>query len=572
MTMKPHKNSSVRRGVVSVFAAFLVVIIFAFVAFSIDTSRIAATQNNMQNAVDAAALAAAQEVNYAIQEAAANGSTASLDVNSIAVNAARTMAQQVAAANGVYVNANSDLMFGKRGYNNGVWTIQWNVAPYNVIKVTARRNQDDVSASDGKFPLTFGWAVGKPSVTITTSATAFVEARDLVLCMDYSGSMNDDSTIGSFSLRGQANVEANLDAMWNELVTANPKFPGTTKSKFPSTGFGGVNSAMGTYVSSTTTSTIFSTLNLGATDAGGNLLYPFPQAGRASDNGTFNNMPNAATSQSLWYSYISYVKSHSNSSYNKRYGYRTLLDFLMTQRPYNTQSEDLWRTSHYPFHGIKEATTLFLDFVTDLDFGDEIGYVNYADTARTETTLNEDGYNINISSDPITPNYSNIDIIQRHKQAGHYLTYTGTGYGIKEARQLLAANMRFGSRPTILLMSDGLANRSPVGWSLPSNWNWASVTDYNGDGVADYTTSVKAKQYAFYEAKLAVDAGYTLHTLSVGLGSDVPFMDALAFMGGGISIVVPGDTSVSQMKSDLTTAFSKIAAKVPPPKLVDSGE
>ncbi len=570
MTFKKSTNPETRRrGIISVLAAFLVVVVFAFVAFAIDTSRISATQNNMQNAVDAAALAAAQEVNYAIQQAAESGSSAS-DANSIAVGAARTLAQQVAAANGVYINPGSDVVFGKRTYNSGAWTIQWGAAPYNVIKVTARRDQGDLSAADGQFPMTFGWAVGKPSVTINTTATAFVEARDLVLCMDYSGSMNDDSTIGSFSLRGQSNVETNLDEIWNALVTANPKFPGTTKSKSPSAGFGGVNSAVGTYVSSSTTSTIFSTLNLGATDASGNLLNPFRQAGRNS-NGSFKNMPSASASQAAWNSYISYVKNHSNATYKKKYGFRTLMDYLMTQKADNASSEDLWRTPHYPFHAVKDATTLFLDFVDQLDFGDEIGYVNYATTPRTETSLNEDGYNIDISSDPITPNFSDINIIQRHKQAGHYTNTTGTGDGILQARSLLTSNMRFGSRPTILLMSDGLANVHPSGWSLPGGWNWAAVTDFNGDGVADYSTTDISKQYAFYQAKQAVDAGYTLHTLSVGLGADAPFMEALAFMGGGISITVPGNSTVAQMQSDLLAAFAKIAAKVPPPKLVDAG-
>jgi hypothetical protein len=372
-------------------------------------------------------------------------------------------------------------------------------------------------------------------------------------------------------LRGKANVEANLDEMWNSLVNANPLFAGTSKSKFPATGFGGINSASGTYHSSTSATTVFNALNLGATDSSGNLLYPFPQAGRNSD-GSFKSMPGAAASETAWKAYISHVMNLSSSSgYKRMYGYRTLMDYLMTQKPKNVNSEDLWRTPHYPFKGVKDATTLFLDFLGDLDFGDEVGYVSFATTSRAETTLNEDGYSISIASNPITNDYNSINIMQVHKQAGHYDTTTGTGYGIKEARLMLANHMRFGARPTILVMSDGLANVYPSGWSLPSGWSWAAVTDFDGNGTADYTTSDKAKQYAFYEAKVAVDAGYTIHTLGVGLNADVPFMEALAFMGSGISINIPGDTSVAQMQQDLLDAFSKIAAKVPAPKLVDAG-
>ena len=126
-------------------------------------------------------------------------------------------------------------------------------APYNVVKVTARRDSPDTSAPDGEFPLAFGWAIGKDSVPLTASSTAFTEARDLVLVLDFSGSMNYDSQLTS-SL-GLSTAEDILDDMWDAMVAANPTWPGTSTSKFPSSGFGNINSYQGTYVSSTTTST-----------------------------------------------------------------------------------------------------------------------------------------------------------------------------------------------------------------------------------------------------------------------------------------------------------------------------
>ena len=58
--------------------------------------------------------------------------------------------------------------FGKRIYNpaTGDWSVQWGGAPFNVVKVTARRNGPDTSAPDGEFPLAFGWAIGKDSVPL----------------------------------------------------------------------------------------------------------------------------------------------------------------------------------------------------------------------------------------------------------------------------------------------------------------------------------------------------------------------------------------------------------------------
>jgi hypothetical protein len=359
-------------------------------------------------------------------------------------------------------------------------------------------------------------------------------------------------------------VEANLDLICNQLVAAAPTWPNSTESKFPPTGFGNVNSYYGTYVSSSTTSTVFNTLGLG-TQVNGKPKYPFPQSGKDS-SGNPKARPSTSTSETLWKGYIDYVKNLSGT-YRKRYGYRTLMDYLMESREQNNMSEDLWRTDHYPFHAIKDGCTLFTEFLADLEYGDELGLVCYADTARQEKVLTEDGYNINLTSNPITNSYSSVDAIQRHRGAGHYESNTGIGYGVKEARTLLQDHARFGARRTMLLMTDGLANRYPSGWSLPAGWSWAELTDYDGDGDSDYSTSDKAKQYAFWEVKQAINAGITIHTMSVGAGADRDFMEAVAFASGGQWIDVPGGSTVDQMQTQLLDAFSEIAAKVPAAKL-----
>jgi hypothetical protein len=116
-------------------------------------------------------------------------------------------------------------------------------------------------------------------------------------------------------------------------------------------------------------------------------------------------------------------------------------------------------------------------------------------------------------------------------------------------------------------MTDGLANKYPSGWSLPSGWSWAALTDYDNDGDADYSSSDKSIQYAFWEVKQAIDAGITVHTMSVGAGADREFMRAVAFAAGGEWLDVPGGTTVAAMQSQLLAAFAEIAAKVPAAKL-----
>src|SRR5215510_5604156 len=123
-----------RRGVIVVLTAFLLTVLFAFLALAVDTGRVVLTETEMQNAADAASLAASQEIQAAVYAAGQGVGSATVDANSIAVQAARDMAEEVAAANGVYVDKNTDVAFGKRIYNpsTGDWTVQWNGAPYNV--------------------------------------------------------------------------------------------------------------------------------------------------------------------------------------------------------------------------------------------------------------------------------------------------------------------------------------------------------------------------------------------------------------------------------------------------------
>jgi len=120
----------------------------------------------------------------------------------------------------------------------------------------------------------------------------------------------------------------------------------------------------------------------------------------------------------------------------------------------------------------------------------------------------------------------------------------------------------------MLLMTDGLTNQKPSSWSLPSGFSWAAWTDYDGNGTANYSTTDNNKRYAFYQALQAAQHGITIHTLAVGADADTDLMQAIAYVGGGIYIEVPGGTSVAQMEAELLEAFGEIASKVPPAKLV----
>jgi len=585
---KKRPRGHVRKGIIAILSAFLLVVVFAFVAFAIDTAKIALKQTEMQTAVDAAALAASQELSESISQAS-RGSDGGIviDDSSPAIVSAREVAENVAALNGVYIDPDEDVQFGRRYFDetSGEWPIEWGSAPYNIVRVQARRTNEDLSAPDGKVPLSFGWAVGKKSADLSLSASAFIEARDMVLVLDFSASMNDDSSMRSFNSLGKSNVEESLDDMWQALRDSGATFPNTGKEKFPAA-LGRLDSNYGRYIYSRNSNQyVFEQLRLDETDRNGKPLYPFPQAGRYS-NGLPKNEPSYSTSRSLWLNYINYVRRSIKSDYRHRYGFRSLMEYLQEQRYGSSQSEDLWRTPHYPFHAIKKGATLFTEFLDELDYGDELGLVSYGQYAKSEVSLNDGDATVDISSDPITGNFAAVNTIQVHKQAGHDTGWTGMGYGIKEAREMLlgdpdnsssTGHARYGARPILLIMTDGQTNQGPGNFSLPGGWDWADYTDYDGDGDADYSISNYAsyssqKKYAFYQAVLAMESGATINTMSVGTGADHDLMKAMAFMGGGQHIRVNGGTSITEMTGDLESAFGLIAGQVPPAKLIYNDE
>ncbi len=635
-----------RKGVFFVLVVICLLGTMTFVGMSVDLGMITVTKTRMQSAADAAALAAAQEIVVAVRNAKLNSANV-LDVNVVqaaAVADTGAMAEYVASINGFYIDPATDVTLGRRILaSDGVsYTDTWGTGPFNCVKVVIRKDNSDAAAPDAKLPLIFAAVLGERDKTLTASATAFIESRDIVCTLDYSASMNDDSCMSSATISRltKAAVESNLDAIWNALVASDVRFSNDTATKkFPSAGLGLINSAVGTSNSSNTSQTVIEALGLytpaknyydsWSLNTSGDDYYaktsgsydyrrytqgtyngqlrrklssgstwstvaettapgyfppvaesaiPFPQEGKNTSTGLRLGKPSIATSKSRWLAYVDYVRTNSSLSsqgYNKKYGYRTLCVYLMESRTSNSQSEDLWRAPCYPFHGMKLGMETFCQFMNDLSYGDHIGLVDYATSARIETGLNEDGADVTVNlgtSDLMSTRYQDINTIQFHKQAGHYTSTTATGDGILKATNLINSNGRYGAHKVILLMTDGIPNVYPSGFSLPSSWNWNTLLDYNKDGIADYTTSDVSSQYALYQAKLAADQEIKIHTLCVGAGADTALLKAIAKISGGMDVVVPAGTSVTAQTLLLQEAFGILAGQVPPPRLVVTQE
>ncbi|QDT52840.1 von Willebrand factor type A domain protein [Caulifigura coniformis] len=695
-------REKLRRGAFMVLAVVCLATAMGFVSLCVDVGYLSLAKQRMQNGVDAAALAAAMEISNAIQNAGPDVT----NVTAYAEAQARLKARDVAALNGIYINPTRDVTFGQRSAldNNGNWQITWNKTPSNVVRVTARRDDPDASKPDGKLKLFFAGVLGDKTASLVTTAAAYVESRDIVCVLDFSGSMNDDSSFWDLSTRDKPTVENSMLDIYNTLdalkdfrglafdpdyltqtdssgvvngdvvfkdtevdVTASRSMTtvkltfdnnttqtwsnqgtsgtykrsnglrsidrvdvtvkyedwGTTASASKSssgksatvTFNGNSNIQVSTntnmsdikfvYHPSGTTTISASGKSKSATGTSGKYISQVQV--RMSGTWVTVNNPNGSSPDVItenlefvdsvqnvkdffdltdgtypwnaggsnsknWDDFVNHCRTHSqvsNAGYKRMYGGKCLVNYLLEQRPAYHQTNDLWRTAHYPFHSLKQGAMMFAEFVEDLGFDDELGFVSYDTEHRVEKILDIDGFNFDMTQNPINNQFANFRELVRHKQANHYLNTTNIGGGLKEGKQLLDLSARPGSRPTILLITDGLPNVRDSSYSLPGNWNWNTLFDYDGNGTADYTTSNADARYALGMAKQAVDAGYTIHTLSVGSGADVELMKAIAWMGRGTSITVPGNTSITAMEAEILEAFNRIAAFVPPAKLVN---
>lgn len=648
-----------RRGAVLVLFLLLLPVILAFTALAVDTGIIVDQRTKMQNAVDAAALAAAGQI-VAVVDAAGREGAGEVDVNSLAVESARAMAVEVAAMNGVYVDPNLDVRFGKSMYNEGTgdWLVEWNATPFNVVQVSARRDSTNPAPPDENQPdgrplkLPFAAAIGHGQQELFVTAAAFIESRDIVVVMDFSGSMNYDSRYMAQPLirLGKQAIDENkwdiYDALerpaesvlpWEpECVTvqgqppSHPSEPqiavtleywGNGREKLSITSSKDLSNVViyfngGTWYkvenpggSYTLAGGIGQTSGTFGSPWRGQIQRVYVKSGNNDSGegpgfGERFDLDNASIVRHLgldavpypqgwtgaWIDFVNDTRNNGELAssaygidYRCKFGGKTFVEYILKNRRAYHQTPDLYKTPHYPFHAVKNGCSLLLDFLDGLDFGDAVGLVSYdgagtgfrsADEGhRVEAYLDaseaEDGAGVDLTAEPISRNYAGLDKIQRHKQAAHYMAFTNVAGGIVRANTLLADHARHGSRKTMLIMTDGAANCYPAGIAMPEGFSWARyTTNYDGQGGV-YSTSDTSKRMAFYALVEAVNNGCTVHTLSVGTDADRDLMKAMAFAGGGIYIDIPGGSTVAEMEDQLLAAFSRIAAKVPPPRLIE---
>jgi hypothetical protein len=452
-----------RRGAIAVFAAALMVAMLAMVAFSVDVGYIATAQTELQRSVDAGALAGAGVLAYGADTA---------------TNAARSYLQQNHVAKRQVENSDIEIDVGH--WDETARSFAPSTEVPSAIRVRAQRNDER---------LFFAPVIGSNVFDISAEAIAMYRPRDIVLVLDYSASMNDDSEFMHISSIGQPAVEANLLEIYNELGA--PTF----------------GNMQWTPVYNSSSNNLVVKQALGLANAAGNTVVPYPYP------------------QGSWDEYINYVRTSSyiyNAGYRRRYGYLTLMNYILEKRPMVSESPDLWQTSEQPITALKNAVTVFLSYLQEVDTDDRLGLAVY--TAADGTAVVESS---------LTSDFQSIEDISRQRQAGHYDRFTNIGAGLQKAHEELTNNARPGAFKLIILMTDGLPNRP--------------------------TNEATGTQFALDQAELCAQKHYPVVTISLGAGADAALMQQIADMTAGVHFNVPGGRPIAEVEEDLKEVFRKVA-------------
>jgi hypothetical protein len=375
-----------RRGAIIVMAAVMMIVLLAMVAFAVDSGYMLTVRTELQRAADAGAMAGAGGLIDGVAAAEAE--------------AWRFVEMNYAAAHAIK-REEVTIEFGEWDKT----ARQFTVNPAEASAVRVRIQQGDNSVF-------FGRVLGRTSFTSSAEAIATYKPRDIMLALDYSGSMAFDSQLRSIDRLGRTAVEDNLHQIYQEL--GSPTY----------------GSMQWTPQYINTTNNFLLKLSLGLSG----VSYPYPGGS--------------------WEDYFDYVQddnSVEDAGYRKKYGYLTWVNYLQSQQGSYSRTPDLWKTSEQPITAVKDAVDLFVAHIQEKSPDDQLGLSLY--TSANNTAVLESG---------LTQDYPLIATTVRHRQAGHYVGSTNIYDGLRTARLELENNARQGAMKLIILMTDGYPN-------LPSN-------------------------------------------------------------------------------------------------------
>ena len=531
--------------------------VMAFAAFTIDVGFIAVAKAQLENAVEAATLAGVMEFDPSNPDQSivkTNVETAAKDV---------ALLNDVAGMGGLALVPAKHLQLGQLDVDlvTGELIYNWGATPYNLLKVSHTYT----------LPMFFAGVINNDRVNIAAEAIATYQPRDMMIVLDYSGSMNDDTEFKRAPTQGISTINAAIDTMWTELGSPSyanlpytPDYvtfdgvPEDLVNNIPhvSVEYRGdhvyVTSTMdldkvvlydkyGYYLTydslSGTTGTFWDNRKIRKVwvESAGNTNLSGEGWGEKFefyDDDIVNHLnlntvdyPYASGS---WSSFVDYCNDDSDCgkmNYRYKYGMRCLINYWNEKKPRNSQTADLWKITTYPLSAAKNASTLLIDYIDQVEADDQIGLAIY-EHSNADGAILESG---------LTDNVTSLKPLYQDRQAAHYENSTHIAGGIKVARQELENNARPMAFPLIILITDGVA------------------TEPDPDPEAA----------AMAEATLCKNAGVRILTISLGLGADEDLMQDIADETGGIHFNVPGGGTIASYEQQLMDVFQEIAADRP---------
>ncbi|MGD9126268.1 MAG: VWA domain-containing protein [Planctomycetia bacterium] len=578
-TTKAHRHvkfqaTNRRRGAILFFTAFLMIFFIMLVAFTIDVGYMFVVRSEAKRATDAAALAGASEL--------ING-VGSARVEAFEFLNRNTIGSKNCAGDDDWMNQlqSTGVHYIDTKDKISIETGHWD---YDADSPSVGENDNRFSAST-KLPAAVrvkAVQTGIPSLfgslilesgcfSVEAESVAGYQPRDIVIVLDFSGSMNDDSELKRITSTDDPDrgpVENNLMEIWEDLGTPNygkltfePQYVTMTKHDH---GAPEVSVTLkGDRVSINSRQDVDEvkvTYNTGARETfrsnhhtrigragdfppiahAANAFIRTVQVKSGGRTQTFSftegeianllglNIPYPYPGGRSWNDYIKYVQTSSsvrNAGYKNKFGGMTLVNYWLEKYPSSTQVPDLWKVRAQPIQAVKDAVDVFIDYIGDVDSSDRVGLVVYNSRDQHATLEHSLSKDFDVVTDTV-----------HHRQAGHYNSMTNIGAGIQVARKQLDENGRSGAFKMIVLMTDGQANTS-------------SQSGLNGP------------QYALSEARKAADSGYPIMTISLGNGADKNLMQKIAdTTEEGVHFNVPGmGSGVTDYESGLLDTFRKIA-------------
>ena len=550
------------------------VVMVAMLAMSIDVGYMYTMQAQLQRSVDAAALAGASDLVNGTNYAQATA-TEYLVRNPVGSSMQVFNEDNMQAAKAQFLSDHGSGLELKLG--------EWNSTTRQFTESAQTPSSISVLMQYQSMPLFFGRILGQDSFSIKAQSIAMYQPRDIVVVLDFSASMNDDSEFGKIGTLGQPAIEANLLQMYGELGSptyGNLQFAPqwAVAHGVPLDAGNGIphvsveyrySSAYVTSTSNLTTvklefsngntqsfspsSTTTGTFQGSGSNAGKQItkvwVKSWNNANQFGANGeyfsftssTINNTLKAALGLNSvaypypnggsWDGYINYVKSsnetNDDAGYRYKFGYMNLINYWLEKYPSHAEVPDLWKASAQPVTVLKDAVDVFTDFMKEVDSNDRVALAIY-DATNGNAILEK----------PLTTDYDSIAAIVKQRQAGHYHDYTNIGAGMQTAREELDANARPNAFKMVVLMTDGVAN-----------WRNGQYSISNGTA------------YVYEEAALYAAEGrkYPIMAICLGAGADTSIMQDVSEITEGRYFNVPGGGTISSYAQPLEDAFREIS-------------